>query len=362
MENVNGLSPDLIIHPGESIKEILEERNISQEELAIRCGFTAKHVSEVINGKKKISSKFANSLEYALGISTAFWINLQGIYDREILELERINNMTEKEFKILDELKEIVKYCEKRNIIPQNIDKSMVVLKMRKLLNLNDLRDIPNLPINQIAFRGSKKNKVNIYILYAWQKLCEYLTNNIEVKKEFDKEKLESSYEEIKKTMFLKPNAMIAKLKSIFLECGIVFEVVEHFTGAPVQGFIQKKKDKIILCMTLRQSFIDIFWFTLFHEIGHLIHDDFDNNLIDYSFIESKIEQEADEFAKNILINEKDYINFKKNNNLNYKEIKKFAASQNVIPSIVIGRIQNDTQDFSFLASYKEQYKWATEK
>jgi len=84
----NGLSLDLIIHPGETIKELLEEKNMTQEELAIRCGYSAKHVSEVLSGKKNISSKFANSLEYVFGISTEFWINLQGNCDKEILEIE----------------------------------------------------------------------------------------------------------------------------------------------------------------------------------------------------------------------------------------------------------------------------------
>lgn len=89
MENMFGLSLDLIVHPGETIREIIEDKNMSQEELAIRTNYSAKHISEVLSGKKGISSKFANALEYALGISTEFWINLQGIYDKEIIELEK---------------------------------------------------------------------------------------------------------------------------------------------------------------------------------------------------------------------------------------------------------------------------------
>ncbi len=72
LENMNGLSLDLIIHPGETIKEILEDKKMTQEELAIRTGFSAKHVSEVVGGKKDISSKFADRLECALNIPTSF--------------------------------------------------------------------------------------------------------------------------------------------------------------------------------------------------------------------------------------------------------------------------------------------------
>lgn len=358
MGNVNGLSLDLLVHPGETIKEILDERIMTQEELAIRTGYSPKHISEVVRGKKDISSEFANRLEYALDIPAHFWMNLQGIYDKEVFEINNLNNIEDKELDILKDLKEVINYCESEKIIDCNSKKEITVLNMRRFLNLNNLCSIPNLPIQQVAFRGSKANKVNIYVLYAWQKLCEYFTNKEKISNAFDIEKLKSKCNDIKKTMFLPANEMIKKLKEIFSECGIAFEVVRHFTGAPVQGFIQKKNDKVILCMTIRQSFSDIFWFTLFHEIGHLINNDFSNQYIDYQFIESEEEKKADIFAKNTLINQDDYEKFIKNNNINISEIKKFADSQNVIPSIVIGRIQNDIKDYSFMSKYRERYKW----
>ena len=93
---MNDLSLDFIIHPGDTIKEILEEIKINQSELAIRTGFSAKHINEVINGKKDISPSFAKSLEYALGTPASFWINLQGIYDREILKYKEQVEIEEK--------------------------------------------------------------------------------------------------------------------------------------------------------------------------------------------------------------------------------------------------------------------------
>lgn len=359
MENVNGLSLDLLIHPGETIKEVLNEKNMSQEELAIRTDYSAKHISEVVRGKKDISSEFANRLEYALSIPASFWMNLQSNYDREVFEINSINNIDQKELNILKDLKEVIKYCEDYEIIECNSKKEITLLNIRKFLNINNLCSIPSLSIQQAAFRGSTAKKVNIYVLYAWQKLCEHLTDKVTVTNPYNIEKLKTKYEDIKKTMFLPANDMVVELKKIFLDCGIVFDVVQHFAGAPVQGFIQKKNDKVILCMTIRQSFSDIFWFTLFHEIGHLTNDDFSNKYIDYQFIESEEERAADTFARNILINQKDYDNFIKNSNISLPEIKKFADSQNVKPGIVIGRIQNDRKDYSFMTDYREKYKWA---
>ena len=48
-EKMNGLSLDFIIHPGETLKEVLEEKQMSQEELAIRTAFSQKKVSHFQN-------------------------------------------------------------------------------------------------------------------------------------------------------------------------------------------------------------------------------------------------------------------------------------------------------------------------
>ena len=99
-----GLSRDLIIHPGETIAEVIEERGMSQRELAIRTGMTEKHISTVISGQKNISPLFARRLEYALGIDASFWMNLQNNYDEEILSYEEIHAISDEEFSILDNL------------------------------------------------------------------------------------------------------------------------------------------------------------------------------------------------------------------------------------------------------------------
>jgi HTH-type transcriptional regulator/antitoxin HigA len=80
------ISIDFIIHPGETINDILNDRGIGQKELAIRTGVSPKHISAIVNGKANISTEFAKSLEYAFGIPTSFWINLQANYEREMCE------------------------------------------------------------------------------------------------------------------------------------------------------------------------------------------------------------------------------------------------------------------------------------
>lgn len=359
VEKMNGLSLDFIIHPGETIKEVLEEREMNQEELAIRTGFSAKHVSEVVNGKKGISPSFAKSLEYVLGIPASFWINLQGIYDKEMLEYKEQEEIDENEVEIVKGLKKLIKYAEEMNIMSKTSDVISQIIELRTICKVKNLTYINNLVTSQVAFRKSQAIETNIYVLYVWLRICEIIAQKTNIEKEYDEQKLKDNIVNIKKAMFLEINDAVKELKRIFLECGIVFQVVKNFAGAPVQGFIKKTNNKIILSMTIRRAFADEFWFTLFHEIGHLINGDIvSTQFIDYADSKSDIEDKADEFARKILINEEAYEAFISKKELTEENIIEFAKEQEIKPFIIVGRIQKERNDYTFFYNLKIRYKW----
>ena len=79
---------DMIIHPGETLKEVMEDRNISAESLAQSTGFTQDYINGVLNCKENISAEFARNLEDTLNIDTDFWMKLQELYDDELKTFE----------------------------------------------------------------------------------------------------------------------------------------------------------------------------------------------------------------------------------------------------------------------------------
>lgn len=93
--NRHGVSRDLLIHPGETIADLLEERGMSQKELAKRSGVSEPFLSDVIRGKKDISKSLAKGLEYALGTPGSFWLNLPANYDAELLTLQEEETVLE---------------------------------------------------------------------------------------------------------------------------------------------------------------------------------------------------------------------------------------------------------------------------
>ena len=70
----------IAIPPGETIREQLEERKLSQKEFAVRMGLSKEHISQLINGKLALTSSVAISLEKVLGVPANFWLKLEASY------------------------------------------------------------------------------------------------------------------------------------------------------------------------------------------------------------------------------------------------------------------------------------------
>lgn len=342
------------------MREVLEERRMTQSELAIRTGFSPKHISKILNGSAPISAKFASALELVFGVEAEFWMNLQTNYDIELLEYDQEETILPEELEILRDLQGVTKYLTRIGIVPENIKKNDKVLCLRRFLGVSNLTVIPSFSFAG-AFRGSTKAQVNIYVLFAWQRLCELAADKISLNSSLNIEKLRSQLPYIKSLMFSEANIMQKELQRVFAECGIKFCIVQHFTGAPVQGFIEENKNgEILLCMTIRQAFADIFWFTLFHEIAHILNGDIKRRFIDFTFVHNDEERAADDFARNQLLNSAEYQNFLERQNFSLSSIKTFANREKVQPFIVIGRLQKEKRiSYSLYSKEKVRYVWA---
>lgn len=78
----NNLTPSNPTHPGEFLREEIEDRGISQTKLAEEIGVKVSLVNELINGKRDFTIEYALMLEAALGIDADYWINLQTNYSK----------------------------------------------------------------------------------------------------------------------------------------------------------------------------------------------------------------------------------------------------------------------------------------
>jgi len=69
------------VHPGEVLKDELDEVGLTQSALAKHIGVLPKTINEICRGKRGISAEMAMKLSKALGGSAQFWLNLQNNWE-----------------------------------------------------------------------------------------------------------------------------------------------------------------------------------------------------------------------------------------------------------------------------------------
>lgn len=348
--------------PGEVLQEKLNENGMSRKELAIRTGSTEKHICTVINGDRSISAAFARKLGYVFE-DASFWMQIQAEYDAEQFRIQEENAITSDEVEVLKSLHDIMNHFIERGYMHNNCGVASKVIQMRDFLHISNLTMIPQITYNA-AYRAQLTSniKVNPYVLFAWQCLCEKEVENIKVNSKIDKTKLRDNILRIKSLMFGDINEGIKKLQGIFAECGIGFQVVKNFRGAPVQGFIKETSDeRLVLCLTIRGKRADRFWFTLFHEIAHVLNGDYKVRFVDFDSVQSKNEEIADIYARDILIPPNKYKEFISSKNCTmWEHIESFAKEVGVMPFIVLGRLQSDQYlDWTDYQTKVVRYEWA---
>lgn len=352
-------------HPGALLLSEITKKGMKQKELAIRTGLSEKHISTIINGTKDISASFAHKLDIALGDENGTWAKHQAAYDGYLAQLKEQNSITDEEDSIFKKMKDIIDHFLKEGIMHNHCGDAEKIIQLRKILCVNSLTVIPQITYNA-AYRAQIKSSTNIdpYILFAWQRMCEIQTENSVINTGFDSQKLSEAIPKIKSQMFERDaKNMLANLKSIFAECGIAFDVVHHFRGAPVQGFIkQTDNGKVILCVTIRGKSADKFWFSLFHEIGHLINGDLSTRFVDFDTVKTEMENKADCYARDTLIDPALYKTFITSGNYHdLNAIKAFSVTAGIPYWIVIGRLHNDEWlEWSHYAHETPKFEWVS--
>jgi len=335
----------IAIHPGETLKDILEETDLSQAQLSGRTGLHVKTINEIIKGKNPITSETALKLSIVFGMSEGFWNNLQRNYEETIARIA-LEKEIEKELTIAEKFtcyNELVKY--------KYIEKTAELKeRARFLLSFLGLTSFRYLERNySVAFRKSSAGKVSKENLIAWLRCGELEALNTETKA-FKKDSLKKMLPEIRKLNLLKPGEYSLELKSLLAECGVAIAYVPYFKNTYVNGATRwLSSSKVLIQLTPRNKSEDILWFTLFHELCHVLKHGrkegyisfWEDNYLNKDFME--LEDEADLFASETLIPPKEWEKFYKNSSLKYSEIINFAKKIGVKPGIVAGRLSRET-------------------
>ena len=145
------------------------------------------------------------------------------------------------------------------------------------------------------------------------------------------------------------PEVFLPRLSNIFAECGVAFVLLPHLKNSGINGVVKwVSHDRVVLAMNDRRAYADTFWFSLFHELGHVLQQRIkvllvsgDEVLNNSDELLQRLEKEADIFSQNVLIPEQEYREFlRKTWTIYENDIINFAREIGVHPGIVLGRLQ----------------------
>ncbi|RAK50458.1 addiction module antidote protein, HigA family [Macrococcoides bohemicum] len=347
----------MAFHPGVYIQDSLDDLDMTQRELATRLDTSAKNVSEIVNGLKSVNPKMALNLSKVFKVDSQTWLNLQAKYDALKMEIEQ-NEHIKEQIPLLSHI-DYTKLV-KLGIVAKHRkgeDKIKELCKIFKIASLDVLKE-REIAINFRATELEKESHVintNLWIEMVTLKASK------ELPLEFNKEILENSISYLRSLTNEEPALFIPEITRTLREAGIHFILMPSLKNAKPKGMVMWRDGKITLAMSNKGKYADMFWFTFFHEIGHILMHPTKN------FIEldgkSVREKEADTFARNTLIPDVEYNDFTTGGDFSFTSINAFAESMGINPTIVIGRLQNDNIiPYYHFTDKKAKYTWAFEK
>ena len=356
-------------HPGYYIKELIEEMEITQNEFALRLDTTGKTLSKLVNGEIPLSKNLAENLALMTGTSVDVWLNLQAKYDEQccLVEYERKLDAEQNRLKMLH-----YDYFANLGFVENCSDRKQQIKELCRVFNVASLSVLekPDL-LTACKTSVSEVEIKNVVNANAWIQLGKIIARDV-ICKPYSQDNLQKAIPTFRDLTHNNLSDAFIKIQQIFLECGVVLVALPYMKDSGLNGAVQwLNSNKVMLLINDRGQDAAKFWFTLFHEIKHIL-----NKKTTFTYLSSehpKIlslgrankeeERLADEFAKNQLIPPVAYKKFIANKNFSLSAIQKFADDIGIAEYIVIGRLKHDKLlDWSKLTKNQPHYQFVYSK
>ena len=343
MATTNKYYPESATHPGEILLEALEEREIGPKEFAVRTGKPEKTISTILKGESAITPDMAVLFEQVLDIPARFWLEAQRNYSEYRARLDYQNLIEEgiswaKQFP----------YAQMARLgwVPKthkSTEKVVHLFEFFKVANLKGFEDYYYHQRTKVAFRISLKGHKNASAIAAWLRQGELQAENLTVPA-FNKGGLRESLPLLKKVMAEHPSDFFSQLKDICSNSGVKVVHTPCLPRTAIHGSTRWINNRPLIQLSGRYKRNDIFWFTFFHELGHiLLHGKKYISLENIDFEgENKIyEEEANDFASSWILTSRQVEEIWNSSSLDDKKIIQFAQKFDTHPACIIGRLQH---------------------
>lgn len=303
MATLKKFVPSVEYHPGIVLADKLKEMGMSVKEFAVRTSKPEKTIFAVIGGKSSVTSDMAVAFEGVTQIPAHFWLNMQRGYDEHIARHKRKEQLAfayewARSFPLAKMMElgwiPVAKTME---------DKVKVLLSFFQFSTERAWEDYYLKQQLKVAFRISLNSVKEPHAISAWLRQGEIQAARMEVADFSDKALREAI--PLMRSLYASQSADFTTL--LQAECakvGVKLVYTPCLPKAPINGSTRWINDVPCIQISDRHKSNDVFWFTFFHELGHIVlHGKKDIFLedIEYADKQKEKEMEADAFASRTL-------------------------------------------------------------
>jgi HTH-type transcriptional regulator/antitoxin HigA len=348
--------PDYAVPPGATLEETMESLGMTQRDLGTRTGLTVQTLNRIFKGEQPITYETANKLELVTGIPAAFWNNLEAQYREQLTKIGQARDLETQ----IDWLKGIpVKDLVEREVLPDTRDKIVLLHETFRFFGVTSVdawRNVWDCP--KVAARRSTFFESSPGPTATWLRLGELQARETDCEP-YDKERFADKLRAIRQLTVQSPEEFLPEMQRLCSEAGVALSLVPEIKKAPWSGAAMwLTPAKAMIVLNLRGKFEDRFWFTFFHEAGHILLGSKKATFIDdgKTYADDPEEKKADDFAAKTLIPLEFDSQIKAARSAAH--IEKLAAGLEISPGIVAGRYQHLTKKWNHFNKLKRRFEW----
>jgi HTH-type transcriptional regulator / antitoxin HigA len=331
--------------PGYFIKEQLELREWTQDDLASITGMSAKHINKILQDQQSLTLDNARLFAEVFDTSIEYWVNLNTAYQLWLRQ-EKTKQELEVDTKAMIYERMPVKDMIKKGWLKPVKETNELAMEVMTFFNLPSLNfsiiDQNYQPF--LARKSESYNQFNAAYAYSWFQKAKTEAGKISTNP-YQKEALEDLLGQLHQYT-IKENGINQFLDKL-AEIGVVFMVLPHLQKTYLDGAAFVSGSNPVVVYTGRYNRIDNFWFTIVHEIAHVLlhlNEETTYFLDDLKEKSSDVlETEANALAAKVLKHDQILAMLEKRSKyLSPKLVQDCADELQIHPAIVIGKLAHD--------------------
>lgn len=342
MSDIAAFQPDWFSRPGDTLLTLMEERELSAEALADRIGCRHSVVRGLLAGTTSIDDDLANRLAQHVGGTSSFWLVRQSKYVAALARAAKaVPDAVGAEWVKQFPHRDIVNYGWMDRSIERN-KLTAAYLAYFGVSSPGEWADRYSNFSDSTAFRTSPTFKSKVGAISTWLRQGEIEASALHCG-QWRPDQLRQRLQELRiLTKAKSPSYFLPRLRKICADSGVALVFVRAPSGCSASGatrFVSANKAMVIL--SFRYLSDDHFWFTFFHELGHLLLHSEKLTFVDGEpGMTDEAEAEANSFSAEVLIPSnrcEEMMDLRPRRD----PIIRFAYSVGVAPGIVVGQLQH---------------------